>query len=480
MIRHLLRQDLAQYLHCCRFVYWHEQSKSSAEGRQGAPWLGGKDFTDPAGSYIAARRNAISVRWAVVLVCSYLLFFFPKEWAPSIAIQGFIILYLLSNAGLYFTPERLFLSSRFQIPLVSFDLLCLTATLLLTGNTETDFYLVYFLVMIVSALSRDIPSLALLAVLAPSLYGYILLKGPPSHDPSVFLRLPFLFIVALFCGYFTRLTRAQRASMERAAERARNAMRLAEAKSEALGFMSHELRTHLHSIQGFSEVLADRMLGDIKKEQERALTAILKGCDNLVEVVNNFLEAARIEAGAVKVHARAIDLADLMDKVRSAYDPSLHKAVKLTWDYPAEPVMIKTDGAKLRFILQNLISNAVKFTEKGEVSVSARYRPDTGLAEFKVSDTGIGISREELPVIFEKFRQSNSSSSRPSGGVGLGLHIVKTFTGVLGGSVTVSSEVGKGTTFTVTIPCERKHLERASKHSRDASRSALQLNPARS
>lgn len=442
--------------------------------------LGGKDSTDSLGFYISARRDAISVRWAVVLVCSYLLLFFPKEWAPSIPIQGFVILYLLSNAGLYFMPESLFLSSRFQVPLVLFDLLCLTATLILTGNTETDFYLVYFLVMIVSTLSRDVPSLALLALLAPSLYGYVLLKGPPSHDPTVFLRPPFLFVVALFCGYFAHLTQTQKALIERAAERARNAMRVAEAKSEVLGFMSHELRTHLHNIQGFSEVLADGTLGDIKEGQERALKAILKSCDNLVEVLNNFLEAARIESRAVKVHVRAIDLADLMDKVRSAYDPSLYKAVKLTWDHPAQPVRISTDGAKLMFILHNLISNALKFTKKGEVRVSARYHPETGLTEFKVSDTGVGIPREELPLIFEKFRQSNSSLSKPSEGVGLGLHIVKTFTGVLGGSVTVSSELGKGTTFTVTIPCERKHPEGASKFSRDARRSALQLSAARS
>lgn len=119
---------------------------------------------------------------------------------------------------------------------------------------------------------------------------------------------------------------------------------------------------------------------------------------------------------------------------------------------------IKTDSAKLKQILQNLIDNAIKFTEKGSVTVSARIRQQeeerltSTYVEFKVADTGIGIFKEMLPVIFDKFRQADSSETRLYGGVGMGLYIVKKFTGLLGGTVEVESEVGKGSTFTITIP----------------------------
>jgi signal transduction histidine kinase len=115
-----------------------------------------------------------------------------------------------------------------------------------------------------------------------------------------------------------------------------------------------------------------------------------------------------------------------------------------------------TDSDKLRQILQNLIDNAIKFTEKDQVKISARHLPETGEVEFNVADTGVGIPPENPPSIFDKFRQVHSSETRLYGGVGLGLYIVKQFTTLLGGEVEVESEPGKGSTFTVTMPCEPK------------------------
>ena len=131
---------------------------------------------------------------------------------------------------------------------------------------------------------------------------------------------------------------------------------------------------------------------------------------------------------------------------------------------------LKTDSEKLKHVLQNLINNAIKFTQNGSVTISVRMResgsdgivPESGKAggqrwvEFKVADTGIGIPKESLPVIFEKFRQVDSSKTRPHGGVGIGLYIAKTFVESLGGEIDVESEPGKGSTFTVTVPAGRK------------------------
>jgi signal transduction histidine kinase len=128
--------------------------------------------------------------------------------------------------------------------------------------------------------------------------------------------------------------------------------------------------------------------------------------------------------------------------------------MELVWDYPAELPNIETDGSKLRQILQNIINNAIKFTEKGAVTTSVRYLPDAKKVEFVVADTGIGIARDETPYIFERFHQVDSSQTRSFEGVGLGLYIVKEFTALLGGKISVESELDKGSTFTLTIPSE--------------------------
>jgi len=126
----------------------------------------------------------------------------------------------------------------------------------------------------------------------------------------------------------------------------------------------------------------------------------------------------------------------------------------IDWDYPLDLPSVETDSGKLKEILQNLLNNAIKFTEEGTVSITARYRPEAETVVLRVADTGAGIPKELVPIIFEKFRQVDGSNTRLHGGVGLGLYIVKKYTELIGGEVEVKSELGMGSTFTVTIPCE--------------------------
>jgi signal transduction histidine kinase len=225
-------------------------------------------------------------------------------------------------------------------------------------------------------------------------------------------------------------------------------------KDEFLSVMSHELRTPLNVVMGYAGMIKDRMLGEINREQERALGKIVSRSRDLLSMIIGILEATRIEAEEVKVESQKVNLVNFLGELRLAYDVPLDKELDLIWDYSLELPAVKTDSEKLKQILQNLINNAMKFTEKGSVKISARYLPDAEVTEFKVADTGIGINKESFPVIFEKFRQLDSSETRPYGGVGMGLYIVKKFTELLGGEVEVESEVGKGSTFTVTIPCD--------------------------
>lgn len=226
------------------------------------------------------------------------------------------------------------------------------------------------------------------------------------------------------------------------------------AKAEFLSVMSHELRTPIAAVIGYTEMIRNKLLGRINQEQEQTLGKIFRNSKDLLSMINSILEASRIESQTVKVEAHEVPLGRFLGELRASYDVPINKDVTLVWRYPENLPIIRTDGWKLRHIVQNLIDNAVKYTDRGRVTISARHFSRNQTVEFRVEDTGIGIAQEALPVIFEMFRQENSSSARSYSGVGLGLYIVKTFTDMLGGKIEVKSEQGKGSTFTVTIPCE--------------------------
>lgn len=225
-----------------------------------------------------------------------------------------------------------------------------------------------------------------------------------------------------------------------------------EVKNEFLGFVSHELRTPVNVIMGYGAILQSKMLGEINAEQDNALEKMSANSKELLNMIEQLLEATKIEAGAVKPEMHEIQLSPFLDELRSNYSVPLNKEIRLDWNYPADLPAIKTDGEKLRHILLNVVGNAIKYTKQGSIAMSARHLPEAGQIEFEVADTGIGIPQEELPHIFEMFSQVKGGRTRSSGGVGLGLHIVKKFTEVLGGEIRVTSEVGKGSTFTITIP----------------------------
>jgi len=182
-----------------------------------------------------------------------------------------------------------------------------------------------------------------------------------------------------------------------------------------------------------------------------------------LSMVNNILNAIAMESDVATAHCEALALRDFFDEIQSAYPQPLDGKVEFRWDIAHDLPTIMSDQTKLQYILQNLINNAVKYTPQGSITVSAKLETASdGLASddpkttlvLAVADTGIGIEEEFLPVIFEKFSQVDSSTTRVHDGIGLGLHIAKRCTTLLKGKIQVESEIGKGTAFTVTIPCE--------------------------
>lgn len=223
-------------------------------------------------------------------------------------------------------------------------------------------------------------------------------------------------------------------------------------KSEFLSVMSHELRTPLAVAMGYTGMIKEGVLGRINSQQQQALDKVLRRGYDQLYMINSILYAASLEARAVKVERNNVNPSEVLDELRSSYDVILEKKISLAWDYSSELPAMRTDARKLRHVLENLINNAIKFTDKGSVAISARCLPGAKNVQFSVADTGVGISKDFLPIVFDIFRQVDGSSTRLHGGVGLGLYIVKKFTELLGGKVEVESHFGKGSMFTVSIP----------------------------
>jgi signal transduction histidine kinase len=225
-------------------------------------------------------------------------------------------------------------------------------------------------------------------------------------------------------------------------------------KDEFLNIMSHELRTPINVVMGYTQLLKDGTWGENNPQQAAAIDTIAEQSKELLGMVNSLLYATSLEGNGAKLQAGEVKLKDLILKLEVDYQSQPKPEITLVWDDPAELPIIETDGPKLKQILQNIINNAIKFTERGTVTISARYSLNDKKVQFSVADTGIGIAPEEAPHIFERFHQADSSQTRAFGGLGLGLYVVKEFTALLGGQISVESEPGKGSTFTLTIPCE--------------------------
>lgn len=224
-------------------------------------------------------------------------------------------------------------------------------------------------------------------------------------------------------------------------------------KSDFLAIVSHELRTPLTSILAFADLMADT-LDPADEASRRQLEEIGKNGAILLEMVDNVLETARIQAGSERLNLELVDLNDIVGMVEASNSPvALKKGVDMSTSVDGDVPLIMSDWEKVRRILVNLVSNAVKFTPAGgRVEVRVTWLSDSQRVRIQVSDTGIGVPKDKQNLIFERFTQENMSTVRRYGGSGLGLSLVKDLVGMLGGSVGLESEVGQGSTFSIELP----------------------------
>ena len=235
-------------------------------------------------------------------------------------------------------------------------------------------------------------------------------------------------------------------------ERASALRRADELKSQFLSYVSHEFRTPVNSVMALTHLLLRRTDGELTSEQEKQVMFIRKAVEGLAEMVNDLLDLAKVESGKTEVRISAVEVGQVLGAVRALMRPlATNEAVTLIFEESAPGLVIETDEAKLGQILRNLVSNALKFTEKGEVRVRVSI-PGGDLISFFVEDTGIGIAPEDLGTIFQEFSQIHNPIQGRVKGTGLGLSLSRKLAELLGGTLLVSSQKGLGSTFTLTLP----------------------------
>jgi signal transduction histidine kinase len=222
-------------------------------------------------------------------------------------------------------------------------------------------------------------------------------------------------------------------------------------KSEFLATMSHELRTPLNAITGYTDLMLEGAFGSLSSAQSETLQRVhLKAVEQL-ELINATLDMSRLEAGRLPVQLSEIHVGECIQEIAAElHELQQQSGLEFVWKVTPDLPAVQTDAVKLKVVLKNLITNAVKFTEHGSVTIEARACD--GGVEIAIVDTGIGIPPALLPIIFEAFRQGDGSPTRRHGGVGLGLYIVRRILDLLGGTVSVESNPGHGSTFRVWLP----------------------------
>ena len=278
----------------------------------------------------------------------------------------------------------------------------------------------------------------------------------PREEVEFLATLAGQIAIAIFNSVLYENSRRQAIDLEKAIH----------AKDEFLNVMSHELRTPLSVIGGYAQAMSVGVVGDMSSEQKKITEKIIAQSNELLRMINEILQVGSLQAGSVQAHFENTNLNELFANLQSTFEALPKHSIVLNWDFPDDLPPVKTDGDKLKHVLQNLIHNAMKFTEDGSVTLSARHLDEC--LEITVKDTGIGIEAAKLPVIFDMFRQVDSSKTRSHGGVGVGLFIVKKYVELLNGNIEVQSVPGQGTAFIVRIPAENVQFPQGSSQQQPA------------
>jgi signal transduction histidine kinase len=428
-----------------------------------------RDAAAIAEAYQAETRTLVAERFpiagAIFLMLMAIAYgiewlYFPQRWLPlSLCYLAFVVIVLVSTALTRRFPRHAVGTSLGGAVGLTFALAAYLA--LVQGSAElTLLAMIGFLTGQVVQFPWGARGQAVATLGALSAYLWALEVGATSSLPVPY-GLFALASHALMTVIGAQLLDTYRfTAFREAAEAARHAaesQRANAAKSEFLATVSHELRTPLNIIVGYTDLLLEGAFPQRLDELD-ALGRIHQQSRQLLDLIQSMLDLNRMEAGGVSLVVEEFSLGGALDSLRASLPANWCKPeVALTWEANDSAATMRSDRGKLEMILRNLIHNALKYTERGAVTVTAHADRGLGRVRFAVADTGQGIDATELTDIFEMFRQGSNGPPR-GGGVGLGLYIAKQLTDALGGEIGVSSQLGAGAQFTVQLPLELRNV----------------------
>jgi len=395
-----------------------------------------------------SKKKAISIlQWLVVIVTSYLLLFSKGDISEDPWAYALIVVFFTSTVVIQRLPEAALQHRHFDIALLVFDTALISLSIYMNRDLPWDLFLFYFFILFLAAIGENMVRIVIGSVLISVVYLGLQFeqgKGLAQINPEIFVRIPFLFGSSILYGYLSENAKKEKHRAESAEQKERLKMDLVSA-------LAHDIKNPLGIIMGYAETLADQLTGrDRAKEHLEILDRIQESAQRIVNLVTGFLEASKAEAGKLSVEERPVELNTLIREVAQQQMGDLRKkniSLDVVLDEGVPTVL--GDKAQLDRVLWNLVGNAIKFTPAGgKITVSSR-RDDRHVC-VAVRDTGIGIPKEELPLLFSQFRRLKGSAKVE--GTGLGLFIVKTIIEAHKGSVQAESEDGKGSTFTVRVP----------------------------
>lgn len=348
------------------------------------------------------------------------------------------------------------------------DAIVMTGAIWATGDVASPIVAIYTIEVTVLALLTNLTATVVVGAFCLVLYiamGLLVAGGVLPEFPTPaewsgrdgrYLALAFgfvAFVIGAPTFYTAGILRKLRENEQRLEARTHELVDAGKQKAQFMANITHELRTPLQGILGLSDLVAKGIYGEPTEKQRGAMTEVKRSAKGLMVLIDDLLQLARLDAGNRQVNLTSVDLGELLPSaVATAQWILAGKQLRVELDMTSLPTLV-TDRAKLNQVVLNLMSNAVKFTpEPGSVTLRARTTMDGDGIEISVEDTGIGIAPAELERIFDEFHQVDGSSSRDYGGVGLGLSLVRRLLVELGGTIHVTSQLGRGSTFVVTLP----------------------------
>ena len=403
---------------------------------------------EKSGGPILDKKQAISIlQWLIVIVTSYLLLFSKGAASEDPLVYGLIVVFLASSLVIRRLPEAVFQHRYFDIALLVTDTALISASIYMNRDVPWDLFLFYFFILFLAAIGENMVRIVIGSVLISLVYVGLLLeqgKGLSQIGPDLFIRIPFLFGASILYGYLSENAKKEKIRAETAEQKERLKMDLVSA-------LAHDIKNPLGIIMGYAETMSDQFIGRSEaKGNLEILDRIQESAQRIVNLVTGFLEASKAEAGKISVEERPVELNALIREVAQQQMGDLRKKnISLDVELDENIPTIIGDKAQLDRVLWNLVGNAIKFTPGGgRITVSSRS--DNGYVCVAVKDTGIGIPKDELPLLFSQFRRLKGSAKIE--GTGLGLFIVKTIIEAHKGTVQAESAGGQGSTFTVRVP----------------------------